>query len=134
MTKAKHTPEEIARARAFLLEHLAPKKGRQTLFALLRSRARSGMSRVVSFLIPATIPAGCRTIADVSRDVALLTGYPLDPKTGGIKIGGCGYDVAHHITYALGSVLWPEGTPRPHSERNGQPDRAGGYTILSRWL
>lgn len=52
----------------------------------------------------------------------------------GIKVGGCGMDMGFHVVYSLGSVLWPKGTPKPHSTRNGEPDRAGGYALKHSWL
>lgn len=43
-------------------------------------------------------------------------------------------DMGFHVVYALGSALWPDGTPAPHGTRNGEPDTAGGYALKHEWL
>lgn len=71
-----------------------------------------------------------RSISGLAAD---LLGYKWDDR-GGLKIGGCGMDMGFHAVYGLGSMLWPNGTKKPHSSRNGEPDRAGGYALKHRWL
>ena len=53
---------------------------------------------------------------------------------GGIVCGGCGMDMGFELVYTLGLTLWPNGTPKPHGKRNGQPDRDGGYALKHDWL
>ncbi len=61
-------------------------------------------------------------------------GDKYDRDRGGIKIGGCGQDMGFTLVYALGRTLWPNGTKKPHSSRNRQPDRDGGYALKHSWL
>lgn len=51
-----------------------------------------------------------------------------------IKIGGCGMDMGFALVYELGMKLWPDGTPEPHGQRNGEPDSNGGYALRQRWI
>jgi len=43
-------------------------------------------------------------------------------------------DMGFQIVYQLGQRMWPDGTPKPHGRRNGQPDSAGGYALKHQWL
>jgi hypothetical protein len=47
-------------------------------------------------------------------------------------VGGCGMDMCFHTVYLLGLAMWPQGTPEPHSRRNGTPDSNGGYALRYR--
>ena len=58
----------------------------------------------------------------------------MDAKHGGIKIAGCGEDLGFALGYELGMTLWPQGTPKPHGMRNGEPDSNGGYALKHRWI
>ena len=40
-------------------------------------------------------------------------------------------DMGFQAVYCLGLSLWPDGTPEPHSTRNGEPDTNGGYARSS---
>ena len=53
---------------------------------------------------------------------------------GGIKIGGCGMDMGFYLVYNLGYTLYPNGTPKQHGTRNGEPDFDGGYAFKQAWL
>ena len=55
-------------------------------------------------------------------------------RRGQLKIEGCGMDMGFQAVYCLGLSLWPDGTPEPHSTRNGEPDTNGGYALKQRWL
>lgn len=90
--------------------------------------ARSGMSRHLGLY------------ASHKGELVRLTGYAADllgyrlSKSGDLVIGGCGMDMGFAAVYELGSALWPKGTRRPHSTRNGEPDTAGGYALRHSWL
>lgn len=60
--------------------------------------------------------------------------YAWDRDRQGLKVGGCGMDMGFHVVYSLGQTVWPKGTKKPHSTRNGEPDRAGGYALKHQWL
>jgi len=93
-----------------------------TVYSIIRSVSRSGMSRTIDFY---------------SKDHAYLTGlisnacgYTRD-KRGALKVSGCGMDMAFAVVYDLGKALWPRGTDRPHGTRNGESDSDGGYALKS---
>lgn len=98
------------------------------VYTVLRNRAASGMSREISLFI---IQNGeLRNIDSLAADAM---GYKRG-KSGGLKVGGCGMDMGFHLVYTLGYCLWPNGTPEPHGERNGEPDSSGGYTLKHEWI
>lgn len=70
----------------------------------------------------------------ISGMMARANGYTFDQDRGGLKVGGCGMDMGFSVVYGLGMALWPNGTPKPHGVRNGEPDSDGGYAIGHRWL
>lgn len=90
----------------------------------------SGMRRAIKVL--AVNESG--EIIDVSWAVATVVGRLFDRKNGGVICNGCGMDMGFDLVYAMGRSLWPEGTPEPHSTRNGDPDRDGGYAIKQYWV
>lgn len=71
---------------------------------------------------------------NVSHLVADLLGYKLNKGGNGLVVGGCGMDMGFHVVYSMSSRMFPNGTRYPHSKRNGEPDRAGGYAIKHGWL
>lgn len=101
-----------------------------TITCVLRHVSRSGMMRHISFI--ATQPDG--SIRYLDRSISQALGYPLVQRGDGIKVGGCGMDMGFSVVYDLGAVMWPQGTPEPHSMRNGEPDRDGGYALKHRWI
>lgn len=113
-------------ARNYLLSVLNPGS---TVYTVITHVARSGMSRSIQTLI-----AKDSEIVDITWAVARVTGYTFDRKNGGVKIGGCGMDMAFEVVYNLGYKLWPNGTDKPHSVRNGEPDTDGGYALNKRSL
>jgi len=99
------------------------------VYCVLRHVSRSGMKRVISLFV---IRGGelCR----ISWSVSQALGWKLDTAHNGIAVTGCGMDMGFHLVYSLGQALWPNGTPKPHGTRNGQPDSAGGYALKARWV
>jgi hypothetical protein len=100
----------------------------QTVHCVLRSRARSGMSRSISLLI--VHKGELRNIDTLAADAC---GYSL-AKDEGIHMPGCGMDMGFALVYALGRAVWPTGTRKPHGTRNGSPDKDGGYALKSSWV
>ena len=72
-------------------------------------------------------------ICDITYHAARAMGGSI-AKDGGIRVPGCGMDMGFALIYNLGAVLWPNGTPEPHSTRNGEPDNDGGYALKQRWI
>ena len=99
-----------------------------TVYTILRRCAESGMSRDVSVVV--STDTGIRCLDSLVADA---TDYTL-AKGQGVRMSGCGMDMGFALVYALGSALWPEGTPEPHGRRNGEPDSCGGYALRHEWL
>lgn len=120
------TKQEQSEAQERLLEILKPG---DTVFTVLRGVARSGMTRWIDlYVIRDNEPRWLSTLA------ARAAGFTFDRKREAIKVGGCGMDMGFHLVYELGARLWPHGTTEPHSTRNGESDRDGGYALKQRWL
>jgi len=107
-----------------LLEQLEP---RDTVYTLLRHVSRSGMSRRISLYI-----ARDSEMHNLDFLAAQLVGRKEDGQ--GIACSGCGMDMGFELVYNLGRCLWPNGTPEPHSRRNGELDRDGGYALKQSWM
>lgn len=99
-----------------------------TVYGIVRSVARSGMSRTIDFY---AVEDG--RMRYLSGYVAKALHYPRT-RDGALKVHGCGMDMVFHVVYSLGSALWRNGTDEPHGTRNGEPDRAGGYALKSEIL
>ena len=117
----KYTRERIEQNLVRLHELLKPG---DTVVCVLRSVAKSGMSRRIDFY---TTNLEC-----LSHSIAVVSGSP-EPKHG-LRVYGCGTDMGFAVVYNLGARLWPNGTDKPHGTRNGEPDSAGGYALKHRWL
>ena len=72
-----------------------------TVHTILRHVSRSGMMRHISVIGPNN--------EDITWQVARALGEKINPKTGGIKVGGCGMDMGFHLVYSLSYRLYPEG-------------------------
>lgn len=100
-----------------------------TIYTILRHVSSSGMSRRISFVI---FKDGKPLQLDYHIE-ALGLGYRRSNKEG-VSVSGCGMDMGFHVVYNLGRKLWPNGTPKPHGMRNGEPDSDGGYALKHSWL
>jgi hypothetical protein len=94
------------------------------IYTTVKHVARSGMSRTISLYV---VRKG--EILDITSLVARAVGYSMDHKRWGIRSHGCGMDMCFEAVYNLGCAMWPKGTPKPHSTRNGKPDNSGGYAL-----
>jgi hypothetical protein len=100
-----------------------------TVYTILRSVSKSGMSRKLSLVIPQKDG----TILDITYTAAVAMNCTTD-SNGYITRGGCGMDMGFDTVYNLGYYLWPKGTKKPHGTRNGTPDHSGGYALKHSWL
>lgn len=161
MTTKKQASEAEKTAAAATLRKLL--KPGDTVYTILRHRNSAGTFRVIDLVVidrdqfqksyplkpadQAAYPGEVDYAAKPSKVVRLpprirsighlaakLTGYAHDNDRGGLRMGGGGMDMGFAAVYALGSALWPKGTPKPHGTRNGEPDRAGGYALKHSWL
>lgn len=102
-----------------------------TVYTILRSVSRSGMSRVISLLIVH------------NGEIRDITGYATDilgwRDTGdGLRVNGVGMDAGFHAVYSLSAALFPDGfVVTDKYGRNGDTsgfDKDGGYALKHRWL
>lgn len=106
-----------------------------TVYTILRSVSKSGMSRVISCRIFLNGDATNPRILDYH--IARAVGYTHDREREGLKVHGCGMDMGFDVVYNLGRVLWPEGFKVEGRGRNGDTsgwDNDGGYALKQRWL
>jgi len=124
----KHTKEETAQAREFLLSHLTPG---DTVYTIIRNVSRSGMSREIGIVIKSG-----DQFFHPNYHTSVLLDLPLG-KRDGVKISGCGMDMGFEIVYQLGRKLFPKGFKVDGRGRNGDTsgwDKDGGYALKQQWL
>jgi hypothetical protein len=127
----RYTKEEQTQARTYLLEILQPGA---TVYTVCTHVASSGMSRVLELLVALPDSDGKPYIRRISWLACKAAGFSWSKAHEGLQIRGCGMDMGFHAVYSLGRALWPDGTPEPHGQRNGQPDTDGGYALRHQWL
>ncbi|MFZ9267354.1 MAG: hypothetical protein ACO23P_11430 [Vulcanococcus sp.] len=127
----RYTKAEQTEARAYLLEVLQPGA---TVYTVCTHVASSGMSRVLELLVALPDSDGKPYIRRISWLACKAAGFRWSKAHEGLQISGCGQDMGFYAVYCLGRSLWPDGTPEPHGQRNGQPDTDGGYALRHQWL
>lgn len=81
-----------------------------TIYTVLRSVSRSGMSRVIS--VVALTPDGPRFL---SYQTAAVLGIPCTDKgEAGVKVRGCGMDMGFHVAYELSKAIYTDGYACSH--------------------
>ena len=73
-----------------------------TVSTVVRHVSQSGMQRAIVVL---AIDTDSGEIVNVSWQVARALGWSLHSKYDGVKVNGCGMDMAFHLVYTLSSVL-----------------------------
>lgn len=126
---AKYTKEQTVEAITHLRKILKPG---DTVYTLLRSVSRSGMSR--------TMDVYCIR----KGELVYLTGWVaqalgMNRRDHHLQVSGCGMDMGFHVVYEIGRVLFPKGFKQPKGRhgRNGDTsgfDNDGGYALQQRWL
>ena len=114
MTTRRYTKEETVEAIGRLLSELTP--GR-TVYTKITHVSRSGMSRSIECYLA----QGRDNLTDITWSIARATNARLDPRHGGIIMGGCGMDMGFALVYNLGRTLYPNGVPCTGS-RGYDPD------------
>ena len=114
MTTRRYTKEETDEAIGRLLSELTP--GR-TVYTKITHVSRSGMSRSIECYLA----QGRDNLTDITWSIARATNARLDPRHGGIIMGGCGMDMGFALVYNLGRTLYPNGVPCTGS-RGYDPD------------
>ena len=122
-TPTKRNPQQEA-AIGELHSYLKPGSN---VFSVWRHTSASGMTHCFDFY------------AIIDNEPIRLTylmcvacGFRYDTKRNALKTQGCGMDMAFDAVYSLGMAMWPQGTAKPHSTRNGEPDTCGGYALNHR--
>lgn len=95
-------------------------KPEDTIFSVLRSVSRSGMSRDISFFV--FDKESCQPLM-IDYLIAKVFRLPRS-KNEGIKIHGCGMDMGYHIVNSLSIVLF---CPDKY-------EHAAAYSLKHRWL
>lgn len=85
------------------------------VYVIIRSVAPSGMSRIIDFYAPETC-FDKPSIRWIGTLVAKVLGKPYLDKQRGIRVNGCGMDMAWAAVSELSELLWPE------QFRNDEPD------------
>ena len=114
MTKAGQTEQQEAITR--LREWVKPG---DTLYTLIKSVARSEMSRVIQ-----VIQIVNNEPHYLGYNVALALGRSYDRKQEGVRVNGCGMDMGFELIYALSCKLF--------CEEHYDHDKA--YSLKHRWL
>lgn len=94
------------------------RKGRYTVYSIVRHVSNSGMSRVIDFFV--IVDNKPRNITYLMED---LLDYKYDKYNSGIKVGGCGMDMCFHCVYSLSGELYKT-SPNHESD--------GGYKLNSK--
>jgi hypothetical protein len=107
MTKISKTErdEQIEKLRAWF-----PKGS--TVYTILRSVSRSGMSRtigVIAILSGEKIDIRCPNYA-----IGLVLGYREDRKADGLRVNGAGMDMGFDLAYSLARALYGDGYALNH--------------------
>lgn len=119
MSRSKPTKQEIAdrNERVAALRELFADESKEarTVYCVLRSKSKSGMSRTLTlFVIRNGEPYY------ITYDASIALGWALD-KAGNLKVSGCGMDMGFHTVYELAGAIF------------GHSDRLG-YTLKHRWV
>lgn len=73
----------------------------KTIYAIIRHVSPSGMSRIIDFY----------AINDnrpywISSSISEVTGFKLDKRDRGLRVHGCGMDMAYHVVSTLSEELY----------------------------
>lgn len=124
LTKKQQAEQERKEAGQRLRKQIKPG---DTIQVIQRSVSSSGMMRRLSLFVVKN-----NHLIDITRDVALVTGFTFDRDYWALKVGGCGMDMHFHTVYTLSRCLWPKGY-RCTGKRNCQSnDHSNAYGEASR--
>lgn len=116
---SKASKSEQAEAIARLREWIKPS---DTVYTILRSVSRSGMSRVISLIV---FSKEDNRPLHISWNAAKAMEWGHDDKKEGLKVSGCGMDMGFHAVYTLSRVLFRD---------QETTEKDAGYLLNHRWL
>lgn len=93
----KYSPQEIQDAKATVAELVKPGA---TVYTLIRHVSSSGMSRVIDVFVIQT-HTGEPYLRRFSWSAAIALGWSYDRRHEGVKVSGCGMDMAFHLVSSL---------------------------------
>lgn len=131
--------QEAAEALQQLQEIIKPG---DTVYTVLRSVSRSGMSRTIDlYIIDKSQYDGNYRPRRISYQVAKACGFGWDNNRDALKVGGAGMDMGYHVVYSLARQLFRDGFTREDGKqygRNSAPvgttDKDGGYALRQEWM
>lgn len=130
--------QEAAEALQTISEIIKPG---DTIYTVLRSVSRSGMSRTIDLYIMATDRDGKAYPRRISYLVAKACGFTYDNSRDALKVGGCGMDMGYHVVYTLARTLYRDGFTIEDGKRYGrnsanvgETDKDGGYALRQEWM
>lgn len=105
-----------------------------TVYHTIKSVARSGMSREISFFIVRDGQIRC-----IDWEVSNALGLRQNDRNGAVRVSGSGMDMGFATVYSIGRKLFPDGFKLPEGKmgRNGDTsgyDKDGGYALKSEWI
>lgn len=115
-----------------------------TVYCIVRSVARSGMSRKIDFYCKERDESRGSDVRWITPHMVRLgvmdqsyASYRKSRDSDGARIDGGGMDMCFESVYRLGRVLFPDGFAQDGRGRNGDTsgwDRDGGYALKHRTL
>lgn len=114
----KYTKDEVERATDDMAALVSPG---DTVYTVIRSVAKSGMSRTLSLFV---VKDG--KLRNVTWDVSRILGYPLSDVNGhrALRVNGAGMDMGFHVVYSLSHELFQRGSDGTDK----------GYALTQEWL
>ncbi len=109
-----------------------------TVYTVLRTVSRSGLSRTVSTLAIVRDSSNPPALVNISGYVGDALGYPW--RDGALMVGGCGFDAGHHIVHCLSLALHGRDSARipPSvpglSDHRAELSRNPGDTLRKEWI
>jgi hypothetical protein len=99
MSKKKYSPQEVQDAKATIADLIKPGA---TVYTLIRHVSSSGMTRVIDvFVIQTDKHTGESYLRRFSWSAAVALGWTYDRRHEGVKVSGCGMDMAFHLVSSL---------------------------------
>mgnify|MGYP001568286349 CR=1 FL=1 len=108
-------------ARAYLEKYCPPGT---KVYCVLRSAARSGMSRVIQLFV--VDPSDGRLVR-VGHWAARLLDRQFDCDRNGVRSQGAGQDMGFELVYSISSVLYGR-------NEDGSYSKEGAYSLKHEWL
>lgn len=121
--KRERTEAALERLRGIL-------KPGDTVYGIVRSVSKSGMSRRIDFY---ALKDNQHVFLTSSMADLGIGSYSTEAwrRSQGMRVDGCGMDMIFACVYELGRILWPNGDGKYKTRRNGDtgPETDGGYLL-----